>query len=76
MAKKQQKHFEDALEALETIIYELESGNLTLEQSINHYKKGIELAAFCSDALKKAEQEVYLLEKEGFKKVDGEVENE
>ncbi|MGL4797960.1 MAG: exodeoxyribonuclease VII small subunit [Cellulosilyticaceae bacterium] len=76
MAKKQQKHFEGALEALEAIIYELESGTLTLEESIKHYKNGIELAAFCSEALKKAEQEVYLLEKEGFKKVDGELANE
>lgn len=70
------KNFESALEALETIIYELESGTLTLEKSIKHYKTGMELAAFCSESLKKAEQEVYLLEKDGFKKTSGEVENE
>lgn len=76
MAKKEPKNFEAALEALETIIYELESGTLTLDKSIKHYKKGMELAAFCSEALKAAEQEVYLLEKEGFKKFDGDIENE
>lgn len=76
MAKKETKNFESALEALETIIYELESGTLTLDKSIKHYKKGIELAAFCTEALTKAEQEVYLLEKESFNKISGEIEDE
>ena len=76
MAKKKAESFESALASLETIIYDLENGTLTLEESINNYKKGMELAHFCSEALKKAEQEIFLLEKEGFKKIDGEIQDE
>ncbi|MGL4363215.1 MAG: exodeoxyribonuclease VII small subunit [Cellulosilyticaceae bacterium] len=73
MAKKQT--FETALTTLESLIYELEEGTLSLDDSIKHYKKGIELALFCEQALKKAEQEVYLLEQGGFQKINGELEN-
>ncbi len=76
MAKKDTKSFETALEALETIIYDLEGGTLTLDQSIKHYKKGMELAAFCSTTLQQAEQQVYLLEKEGFNKMNEDLADE
>lgn len=69
------KTFESALDALETIIHGLESGTLTLDESIKHYKKGMELAKYCSDTLKKAEQVVYLQE-DAIKSVDEEKENE
>lgn len=75
VAKAKTKTFEGSLDELESIIYELESGALTLDESIKHYKKGIELAKYCSDALKKAEQEVYVLEQDEIKKIDGDIEN-
>ena len=51
MAKKIAKNFESAMEELEKLIYSLEDGSLSLDESIKTYKKGMELAAFCSEAL-------------------------
>ena len=47
MAKKIAKNFESAMEELEKLIYSLEDGSLSLDESIKTYKKGMELAAFC-----------------------------
>ena len=43
-AKKKYKDFESALERLEAVTDELESGEATLEQSIALYTEGLEIA--------------------------------
>ncbi len=52
--------FEDAMRELETIVKKLESGNTTLEESIEDYLKGTALKEHCykklSDARLKVEQ--------------------
>jgi exodeoxyribonuclease VII small subunit len=53
MEKKQS--FEDALKSLESLVKELESGNLPLEDSVTKYNEGIRLAKYCHDLLKDAE---------------------
>lgn len=72
MAKRTAKNFESAIEELEKLIYDLEDGSLSLDESIKTYKKGMELAAFCNEALEKAEQEIYILEQNTFNKLNGE----
>lgn len=72
MARKIAKNFESAMEELEKLIYSLEEGSLSLDESIKTYKKGMELAAFCSEALQKAEQEIYVLEQETISQMNGE----
>lgn len=72
MAKKTQKNFEGALTALQQIVSQLEAGELTLEESIKYYKEGMDLAAYCSSVIQKAEQEIYVYEQESYKKVEGE----
>lgn len=47
--------YEEAVSKLEDIVLKLESGELTLEESINAFEEGTKLSAFCSDILKKAE---------------------
>ncbi|MDD3123386.1 MAG: exodeoxyribonuclease VII small subunit [Candidatus Izemoplasmatales bacterium] len=47
--------FEEALKKLESIVKELESGQLSLENSVSKYNEGIELATFCNLELKNAE---------------------
>jgi exodeoxyribonuclease VII small subunit len=56
--------FEDALEELEAIASKLESGELTLEQSIQFYEKGVELAKFCRQKLEEAERKIEVLQKQ------------
>ncbi|MEQ1668567.1 MAG: exodeoxyribonuclease VII small subunit [Sulfuriferula sp.] len=55
-------HFEAATSELERIVAEMESGQLTLEQSLASYQRGVELLQFCQTALNAAQQQVQILE--------------
>ncbi|WP_198023860.1 exodeoxyribonuclease VII small subunit [Chelativorans sp. J32] len=50
--------FEQALEALENIVNDLERGDVPLEQSIRIYERGEALKAHCDRLLKAAEDKV------------------
>jgi exodeoxyribonuclease VII small subunit len=53
--------FEEALSRLESIVRDLEDGQLTLEQALDKFKEGIELSKFCHRQLNRAEEKVMLL---------------
>jgi len=55
--------FEGALEALETLVEQMEAGEITLEESLEHFERGILLTRTCQEALKAAEQKVEILMK-------------
>lgn len=55
--------FESALESLQQIVRQLESGELTLEQSLQAFESGVKLTRACQDQLSAAEQRVELLMK-------------
>ena len=59
--------FEGALKELEALVASLESGNLTLEQSLAAHKRGLELARYCQSTLAQAQQQVRVLEEESLK---------
>ena len=61
------KDFESALAELETLVENMESGQLSLEDSLTAYKRGMELTAFCQKTLNTAEQQVKILEGEALK---------
>jgi len=64
--KKTDINFEKALEELEGIVEDLESGNLSLENSLKSFEKGIKLARQCQEQLSKAELQVQkLIEENG-----------
>jgi exodeoxyribonuclease VII small subunit len=54
--------FEAALAELETVVADMESGKLTLEDSLASYKRGAELLSFCRSRLDDAQQQVRVLE--------------
>ncbi|MGA7178528.1 MAG: exodeoxyribonuclease VII small subunit [Thiobacillaceae bacterium] len=56
------KDYESALAELEKIITSMESGKLSLEDSLAAYQRGAELLAYCRDQLSNAEQKVQVLE--------------
>ena len=60
MTKKKQS-FEDALERLEVIVHEMETGELPLDNMVKLYKEGVELAALCGGKLSDAIQQVTVL---------------
>ena len=56
--------FEVALKKLEALVKELESGELDLEVAVKKYQEGIDLAKFCHDLLKNAENVVVKMMKD------------
>ena len=54
-------NFEKALENLEEIVSSMENGELTLEDSLKAFEKGIKLTRECQGALREAEQKVRVL---------------
>jgi exodeoxyribonuclease VII small subunit len=63
MARKQQETlaFEKSLKELEALVTRMEQGNLSLEESLQHFERGIQLTRTCQKALKAAEQKVEIL---------------
>jgi exodeoxyribonuclease VII small subunit len=59
-----EKKFEEAMERLEHIVESLESGDLSLEKSLEMFEEGMKLVNFCSKKLEEAEQKVTLLIKD------------
>lgn len=59
------KDFESALTELETLVKTLEDGRLTLEQSLKHFERGVELSRYCHSRLEEAERRVEILTARG-----------
>ncbi len=64
--KKSATLFEDALAELEQLVERMEQGDITLEESLKSFERGVALTRTCQKALQEAEQKVQiLLEKNG-----------
>lgn len=59
--KKTTVDFEQSLGALQTLVERLESGNMSLEESLGAFEQGVALTRDCQQALTQAEQKVALL---------------
>jgi exodeoxyribonuclease VII small subunit len=66
MARKDSpnKKFETALEDLEQVVEQLDSGELSLEDSLAAFEKGVGLVKFCNEKLNEVEKKVELLVKD------------
>ena len=69
MARKDpaDKKFDAALEELEQIVEQLESGELSLEDSLSAFENGVGLVRFCNQKLNDVEKKIEMLvrDKEG-----------
>ncbi len=66
MAKRPAVDFEKALAELEALVASMESGELSLEDSLQRFERGVQLTRACQQALAEAEQKVrILLDKDG-----------
>lgn len=63
MAEKKETSpsFEQALSELEALVESLEHGEMSLEESLKSFERGVELTRSCQQALKAAEQKVRIL---------------
>ena len=59
------KDFEAAIAELETVVKKLEEGELSLEQSLALYERGVTLSKFCHARLEDAERRIELLNERG-----------
>ncbi|MBQ6830978.1 MAG: exodeoxyribonuclease VII small subunit [Clostridia bacterium] len=57
--------FEQAMQRLEEIVNQLETGKCPLNESMTLFDEGTKLVAFCSDTLKTAEQKILQLTQTG-----------
>jgi len=53
--------FEKALERLESIVQEMESGELSLENALKKFEEGVKLSQFCTQKLNETEKKITLL---------------
>jgi len=56
--------FEDALHALTALVEKLESGQMSLEDSVGAFEQGVQLSRRCESLLDKAEQRLDVLNEE------------
>jgi len=65
MSNKKKATFESQLDALEDIVHRLEEGDLTLNDSLAQFEKGVKLTKECQNMLNQAEQKVMILSEDG-----------
>jgi len=61
----EQPSFENALAELQALVDAMEKGDISLEQSLQAFERGVELTRFCQSALFQAEQKVQQLNADG-----------
>lgn len=50
--------FEQAMEELETVVRQLESGKIKLDEAVAVYERGVKLKNFCEEKLKSAKSKI------------------
>ena len=59
-------NFEESMKKLETIVTELENGNLNLDESVKKFEEGMKIAKQCNNFLEETEKKItILLENDG-----------
>lgn len=58
---KKYKDYESAMERLEKITEQLESGEPRLEEAIKLYTEGLEIARFCNEKLNQADEKIKII---------------
>ncbi len=63
--RRNSPNFEETLRELESLVEQMEQGELSLEESVKAFERGIELTRACQKALDDAEQKVEILTRKG-----------
>ena len=61
MAKRKKLDYESAVTELEALVTRLEQGDISLEESLKLYERGVLLSRDCQESLQAAEQKVQML---------------
>jgi exodeoxyribonuclease VII small subunit len=68
-AKTSELSFEKAMERLEAIVDEMESGKMPLEELLVRYEEGMKLVKVCQERLARAEQKIEIITRDHAGKV-------
>ena len=60
-ARPKSNEFEKAFQQLEKIVQQLESENLSLDESLQLFEQGIRLSRFCNQKLEEVEKKIELI---------------
>jgi len=71
-AKTPKKTFEESVEAVESLIEQIETGEIGLEDALKHYEQGTKLIAHCRGILDVAEKKIEKLTAGGKDAADAE----
>ena len=63
--KKAEQRLEDAFEELDTLLNELESPEISLEESFQKYQEGMKLLKYCNDTIDQVEKKVMEINAQG-----------
>jgi len=55
------KDFESALKSLESIVSQLESGDLSLDRALELFEEGVRISRFCNSKLEEVQRKVEML---------------
>ena len=61
---EENKNFEEMMKDLEKIAKDLESGDLSLDESVKKFEQGMEISKSCSKILEEAEKKISILIKD------------
>ena len=61
---EKENNFEDSMKNLEQIATELENGNLSLDESVKKFEKGMKVSKKCNEILENAEKRITILLKQ------------
>lgn len=61
MSNEKELNFEEAMSKLDKIASELETGKLTLDESVSKFEEGMALSKKCNDMLESAEKKITML---------------
>lgn len=64
VAKRKKLDYEASVSELESLVERLEQGDISLEESLKLYERGVLLTRDCQEALQAAEQKVQMLLKQ------------
>jgi len=62
--KTKESGFEATLAELETLVSQMESGDLPLDQALGHFERGVTLTRQCQQQLQQAQQRVQVLQQQ------------
>ena len=65
------ENFEESMKKLESIVNELENGNINLDESVEKFEEGMKIAKQCNTILEDSEKKITILLEE-----DGELKEE